>query len=88
MNRVLFGAEGVSGRAMPRILVALAVLLLALLAAFALLPGLVDDRMNRRLQPPPYQASPQAQALHARLSVADLHADSLLWGRDLLQRSE
>ena len=26
-------------------------------------------------------------ALHATLWVADLHADSLLWGRDLLQRA-
>ena len=32
-------------------------------------------------------ASPtQARALHASLRVADLHADSLLWGRDLLER--
>ena len=30
----------------------------------------------------------RARALHARRSVADLHADSLLWGRDLLERSD
>ncbi len=35
---------------------------------------------------PPYHASDRARALHAGLWVADLHADSLLWGRDLLQR--
>ncbi len=34
--------------------------------------------------PPPYVASDRARALHERLWVADLHADSLLWGRDLL----
>jgi microsomal dipeptidase-like Zn-dependent dipeptidase len=28
----------------------------------------------------------RARALHARLQVADLHADPLLWGRDLLER--
>ncbi len=31
-------------------------------------------------------ASERARALHAALRVADLHADSLLWGRDLLER--
>ena len=35
---------------------------------------------------PPYVASDRALALHAELWVADLHADSLLWGRDLLKR--
>jgi microsomal dipeptidase-like Zn-dependent dipeptidase len=34
----------------------------------------------------PYDASDRARALHAGLDVVDLHADSLLWGRDLLQR--
>jgi membrane dipeptidase len=35
---------------------------------------------------PPYAASERARELHASLTVADLHADSLLWGRDLLVR--
>lgn len=33
-------------------------------------------------------ARPEARALHAALELADLHADSLLWGRDLLLRGE
>lgn len=37
---------------------------------------------------PPYVVSDRARALHQRLWVADLHADSLLWGRDLLRRSD
>jgi membrane dipeptidase len=37
---------------------------------------------------PPYHASDRARALHERLWVADLHADSLLWGRDLLLRGD
>lgn len=32
--------------------------------------------------------SDRASALHAGLDVVDLHADSLLWGRDLLVRSD
>ncbi|MBA3234581.1 MAG: membrane dipeptidase [Chloroflexi bacterium] len=39
------------------------------------------------MNPPPYPASDRARDLHARLWVADLHADSLLWGRDLLKRA-
>lgn len=35
---------------------------------------------------PPYAASARAREAHASLQVVDLHADSLLWGRDLLRR--
>ena len=36
--------------------------------------------------PGPYHASPRARELHLTLDVVDLHADSLLWGRDLVER--
>lgn len=62
-------------------------LLVILVAAWLLLPGIVERRFNRTLRAPPYQPSAQAQALHRRLTVADLHGDSLLWGRNLLRRS-
>jgi microsomal dipeptidase-like Zn-dependent dipeptidase len=55
---------------------------------FFVLPGFLDKRINRVIVPPPYSASPQAAALHASITVADLHADSLLWGRDLNQRAD
>ena len=42
----------------------------------------------RHGRPPPYGASDRARELHAPLWVADLHADSLLWGRDLLERGD
>ena len=65
-------------------------LLLVLVAivgiALLVVPGIVENRMNKVLKPPPYQASAAAEELHKRLIVADLHADSLLWGRDLLKR--
>jgi membrane dipeptidase len=35
----------------------------------------------------PRAVSERARALHGRLLVADLHADSLLWDRDLLERA-
>lgn len=58
-----------------------------LVAAWLALPGIVEHQFNRTLHAPPYQPSAQAQALHRTLTVADLHADSLLWGRNLLHRS-
>jgi len=48
--------------------------------------GRTEARLCTTAQLPPYTASERARALHAELWVADLHADSLLWGRDLLQR--
>jgi membrane dipeptidase len=48
--------------------------------------GRTERRLCTTAEPPPYWASDRARALHAELWVADLHADSLLWGRDLLQR--
>ncbi len=51
-------------------------------------PRVVDERMNTLLNPAPYNASAAAQALHARLFVADLHDDALLWQRDILERHD
>ncbi len=71
-----------------KILIALGVIvLLALGIFFFVLPAYVERDMNQTLNPPPYQASERAVELHKRLLVADLHADSLLWNRDLLDRA-
>ncbi len=52
-------------------------------------PRLVDERENKVVTKPPYGGlvSDGARALHEQLTIVDLHADSLLWGRDLLERS-
>jgi len=52
-------------------------------------PRLVDERENRVLVRPPYRklVSQRTKELHDTLTIADLHADSLLWGRDLLRRA-
>jgi microsomal dipeptidase-like Zn-dependent dipeptidase len=63
-----------------------AAILVLLAAGFALGPRVLESRMNGTLRPGPYTVSERARALHGRLFVADLHADSLLWGRDLLAR--
>jgi membrane dipeptidase len=41
---------------------------------------------NRTAQAPPYPVAAPDRQVHDRLSVADLHADSLLWRRDLRRR--
>jgi microsomal dipeptidase-like Zn-dependent dipeptidase len=54
---------------------------------FLVVPSIVDRRENHTLQAGPYEVSAAAHELHRRLLVADLHADPLLFGRDLRRRS-
>ena len=68
-------------------LVQIVVLTLCIAAAFVSeLPRMLDESFNKLVRKPPYAASARAFDLHKTLTVADLHADSLLWGRDLLER--
>src|SRR5262249_32971293 len=70
-----------------KVFIVLGVLLLvALCVFFFFVPGYVGRQMNVTLNPPPYGASEQAKALHKTLLVADLHADTLMWNRDLLEK--
>ena len=72
---------------MGRRSVQISVLVIAILAAcFFEIPRLVDESQNKLVKKPPYIASERALTLHKQLTIADLHADSLLWGRDLLER--
>ncbi len=65
---------------MRRVLIALGVLLAVLLvAAFTVLPRWVDYSANRVVPGAPVAISPQAVSLHARLRIADMHDDLLLW---------
>jgi microsomal dipeptidase-like Zn-dependent dipeptidase len=65
--------------------IAAAVLAAAGGVAAAVVPGQVEKGANR-VVPRPIPVSERARQLHARLLVADLHADTLLWDRDLLRR--
>lgn len=72
---------------MKKLLIGLiAILILAAIILFGFVPSYVGKDMNKTLNPPPYLASEAARELHSRLLVADLHADTLLWNRDLLKR--
>jgi membrane dipeptidase len=74
------------GFLLKRLLQFFLVLLCIAVAFFFEIPRLLDENQNKLLKKPPYAASARALALHKQLTVADLHADSLLWGRDLLER--
>jgi microsomal dipeptidase-like Zn-dependent dipeptidase len=47
----------------------------------------LDRDLNSILNQPPYVVSAKARDLHARLLVADMHADTLLWDRGLVNRT-
>lgn len=63
------------------------VLIVAVAVAFAAAPAITEGNFNKVVPHAPYRVSAEARALHARLELADLHSDTLLWGRDVLARS-
>lgn len=74
---------------MKKLLVGVAaVLALALVSFYTVAPVVADMRMNTVVSTAIPAVSPQGSALHRRIFIADLHADELLWGRDLLTRVE
>jgi microsomal dipeptidase-like Zn-dependent dipeptidase len=69
-----------------KIIVAISVILLLTLGVFFFaVPSMVERSANRVVAVAPSNIA--SETLHRRLLVADLHADSLLWDRDLLTRS-
>lgn len=73
-------------RKLPAVLILLAVV--GVLAFFTVAPVVAEWLFNGTRLRGPYRASERGRALHARLLVADMHADTLLWNRDVLVRSE
>ncbi|QOZ27195.1 dipeptidase [Bradyrhizobium sp. CCBAU 51753] len=73
------------------LLIGLAVVAAVLVAGgatvFAFGPEKIDRAQNK-VQHVAIDITPAAQALQATLDVADMHADSLLWKRDLIARSD
>ncbi len=71
-----------------RILLVLLVLVVAfLIFFFGFVPSYIEKSLNPVINKPPYQVSEKAKQLHDKLIVADLHADALLWNRDLNEDS-
>lgn len=69
-------------------LIALALLITAATAFFLLAPGIAERSMNKIAPTPLPTVTSETKALHDRLTIADLHADSLLWKRDISNASD
>ena len=63
-------------------------LLIGLGLLLGLGPAAIERSQNRVVEHPPWQVSPAARERHAALTIVDWHSDSLLWKRNLLERSE
>jgi membrane dipeptidase len=63
--------------------IALIIIAVLLAAFFIFAPGYIDRESNQLIKTD-FVASEKAVALHKTLVVADLHADTLMWKRDIL----
>lgn len=58
------------------------------LAFFAFAPGIIERGTNQIDGKPLPAVSARAKALHKTLTIVDLHSDTLLWKRDILDRAD
>ncbi|MCV2871321.1 membrane dipeptidase [Defluviimonas sp. WL0050] len=61
-------------------------LVVGLFGFLALGPEIADRMQNPVTKHDPWPVTPAAQAMHERLIIGDMHADTLLWDRDLTKR--
>jgi membrane dipeptidase len=66
----------------------LAAAMLGLAGFFIFAPGIAERRMNVVAEHDPYPVTAEAAAFHDSLVIGDWHADTLLWKRDPLERSD
>ena len=59
-----------------------------LIVIYTVGPGLLETAQNKVAGDKGAAPSPEALELHASLDIADLHADTLLWYRSLIERSD
>lgn len=64
------------------------VVLAGLAAFFIFAPGIAERSMNRIDGKALPEVSEEAIALHKTLQIVDLHSDTLLWQRDILNRAD
>jgi membrane dipeptidase len=65
-----------------------ALLLVAAIGFFGFLPGYVEASMNKIDGKSLPKVSAEAVALHKTLTIVDLHSDTLMWKRDVLDKAE
>ena len=72
-----------------RTLIGVAVVLVGgVTAFFVFAPGIVESSMNQVVEADLPEVAPETQALHESLQIVDMHSDTLMWNRDLLERSD
>ncbi len=54
----------------------------------AIAPGVIENQRNSVDRSNEWPVTSAARSLHAKLRIADLHADTLLWDRDLLAHGD
>jgi microsomal dipeptidase-like Zn-dependent dipeptidase len=64
-----------------------ALILLAAIGFFGIAPAYVESGMNKVAPTTLLKVTAQTRALHASLQIADMHGDTLLWRRSLLDRA-
>ncbi|HMT41524.1 MAG TPA: dipeptidase [Sphingorhabdus sp.] len=65
-----------------------ALILIGAAGLFGIAPGYVEASMNKVDGKPLPKVSAEAIALHKTLTIVDLHSDTLMWKRDVLERAE
>jgi membrane dipeptidase len=70
-----------------RVWISAAFLALAALGFFGFAPGYLESSMNKIDGKPSIPVSAEAKALHANLQIVDLHSDTLMWQRNMLDRA-
>lgn len=68
-----------------KVWIPLAVVALGAIGFFGIAPGWLEASMNKIDPQPPIAVSAEAKALHATLQIVDLHSDTLMWQRDMLE---
>ncbi|MFM2020340.1 MAG: hypothetical protein RJB02_48, partial [Pseudomonadota bacterium] len=63
-------------------------LLVAGIGFFGFAPGYVESSMNRIDGKPLPTVSERAISLHKTLTIVDLHSDTLMWKRDMMDRAD
>lgn len=72
---------------MKKFILFLVFLFVVYLIGINTVPQYIEAERNPVKAAGPYQVSPEAQAIYARLDfISDLHCDALLWGRNLNKR--
>lgn len=66
----------------------LALVVVLAVGFFAFAPAKIESMRNRVEPAELPSVTPQAQRLHDSLDVVDLHSDTLMWDRDVLDRSD